>query len=244
MAAHPHLMHPPTRTPSANSKLALSIEDDNATQTMLMNAFEGTEIELEVVGSVEEGLRFVRDRQPALILLDLTLPDANGIDFISEVRAWSQVPILVLSGTNDESIKVQALYAGAEDYVTKPFSVGELMARVKVALRHAQTRHPSPRIVSFGVVTLDHERREVFVRGERVAMTPLEFSLLSVLMEHPGETIGHRRLLSRVWGDEFATESQYLRVYIGYLRRKIEVDPTRPSLLLTEAGLGYRLSEG
>ena len=244
MAAHPHLLPPPTVASSPNARLALSIEDDGATQNMLINAFEGTDIELAVVGSVEEGLRFVRDHKPVLILLDLTLPDANGIDFISEVRAWSQVPILVLSGTNDESIKVQALYAGAEDYVTKPFGVGELMARVKVALRHAQTRHPSPKVVTHGVLTLDHERREVFVRGERVAMTPLEFSLLSVLMEHPGETVGHRRLLSRVWGDDFVAESQYLRVYVGYLRRKIELDPSRPSLLLTEAGLGYRLSEG
>ena len=194
--------------------------------------------------TANEGIAQAAARRPDLILLDLGLPDADGLCVIRQVREWSQVPIIVLSARGQESDKVAALDLGADDYVPKPFSVGELSARVRASLRRAaQLAASSPTSeYRFGDVSIDLHLRVVRKAGELVHLTPNEFKLLAALVRHPGKVLTQRELLKEVWGPNHVEEAHYLRVYMAQLRRKVEDDSARPRYLVTEPGVGYRLS--
>jgi two-component system KDP operon response regulator KdpE len=191
-----------------------------------------------------EGLTEAAMRQPDLIILDLGLPDMDGLEVIRRLREWTQIPIIVLSARGQERDKIAALDAGADDYVSKPFSVGELLARMRVALRHAMRRPGDPGEATFAVgdLRVDLARREVVVTGKEVHLTPIEYRLLTTLIRHAGKVLTHRQLLTEVWGPNQAEQAHYLRVYAAQLRRKLETDPARPRYILTEPGVGYRLA--
>jgi two-component system KDP operon response regulator KdpE len=182
---------------------------------------------------------------PALILLDLGLPDGDGIDLVRRLRAWSPVPVIVLSARGREGDKVAALDAGADDYLTKPFGVAELLARVRVALRHARAAvAPSADpVLAVGPIHIDQARHEVAVDGAAVKLTPIEFRLLLLLAQNAGKVLTHRHLLREVWGPGSVEHTHYLRVHMAALRRKVEHDAARPHWLLTEPGIGYRLRD-
>lgn len=189
----------------------------------------------------KEALVSIASERPDAVLLDLGLPDMEGLDLICQVREWSKVPIVVLSVRGRERDKIEALDSGADDYVTKPFGMGELLARIRAALRHRlQTEVDAP-VFRSGGLTVDLARRLVTVDGCEVKLTPKEYDLLRVLVIHAGKVVTHQHLLREVWGPQSVHETHYLRVYIGQLRQKIESDPARPGYLLTEAGVGYRL---
>jgi two-component system KDP operon response regulator KdpE len=188
-----------------------------------------------------EGLRRAADHQPDLLILDLGLPDMDGMDIIRQVREWSQAPIIVLSARGLENDKVAALDAGADDYLTKPFSVSELLARLRVALRHVSGTPDEPVFVVHDL-RVDLARRKVHRNGLEVHLTPLEYRLLTTLVKYAGKVVTHRQLLKEVWGPDCVEETHYVRIYMGHLRHKIEADPARPRLLLTEPGVGYRLA--
>ena len=190
------------------------------------------------------GLIEAGTRKPDLVILDLGLPDMDGAQVIKQLREWSQIPIVVLSARDQEQQKVAALDAGADDYLTKPFGAAELLARVRVALRHAARIAGSAGESEFSVgpLKVDLLNRKVWVADREVHLTPIEYRLLSVLVKHAGKTLTHRQLLHAVWGSAHADSSHYLRIYMGQLRRKLEADPARPHFLLTEAGVGYRLA--
>ncbi len=191
-----------------------------------------------------EGMRCVAEQRPDLVILDLGLPDMDGLDVVRQIRKWSEVPIVVLSARERESDKIAALDAGADDYLTKPFGIGELLARLRVALRHGAHRG-APEAAAFdcGSWSVDLAARRVFVDGDEVHLTPTEYRLLTVLIRHAGKVVTHRQLLRELWGDEHEDAQHTLRVHISQLRRKLEPDPTRPHHLMTEPGVGYRLSE-
>jgi two-component system KDP operon response regulator KdpE len=189
-----------------------------------------------------DGLSQVNARRPDLILLDLGLPDGDGLEVIRRVRESSQLPIVVLSARGEESDKIAALDLGADDYVAKPFGVGELLARIRAALRRAATVAPEGAILRFGRIEIDLEKRIVKADDEEVHLTPNEYRLLQVLIKYPGKVLTQRQLLSEVWGPNHLDQAQYLRVYIAQLRRKLECDPARPKYLQTEPGIGYRLN--
>ena len=190
-----------------------------------------------------EGLRAITQQLPALVLLDLGLPDMDGAEVLRQVRQWSSIPIVVLSARGDEAAKIAALDAGADDYLTKPFSVGELLARIRVALRHRGTAlAAASTVLDTGDLHVDLNERVVTVRGEPVHLTPTEFNLLSRLVRTAGRVVTHRQLLRDVWGPEFTEHTHYLRLYMAQLRAKIEDDPAEPRHLITEIGVGYRLA--
>ena len=176
-----------------------------------------------------------------LVILDLIMPQMDGVETIKRLRAISNVPIIVLSALSEENTKIQALNYGADDYLTKPFGVGELLARVQAVLRRAQRApaEPEPVVLNHGPLMLDRERHEVTLNGQPLELTPIEFDLLEYLMRNAGKVLSHRAILQHVWGPEYGQEAEYLRVYIGRLRRKIEPDPNNPRYLLTERGIGY-----
>jgi two-component system KDP operon response regulator KdpE len=208
----------------------------------LRAALGGTEYDLVEASTAREGLAQAAGRNPDLILLDLGLPDADGIDVARQIREWSRTPIIVLSARGQERDKIAALDAGADDYLTKPFGVGELLARMRVALRHAQTPEGDGQpVFEGGGIRVDLARRQVFRGKEEVHLTPLEYKLLACLVRHAGMVLTHRQLLKEVWGINAITQTHYLRVYMTQLRHKLEADPTQPRLLLTEPGVGYRL---
>ncbi len=178
---------------------------------------------------------------PDAVVLDLVLPDGTGVEVCRRLREWTQVPIVVVSAVDEETQKIAALDAGADDYVTKPYAVGELLARVRAAMRRAAGPAGEEPAVAFGDVSVDLALREVRRAGEVVHLTPHEYGLLAELARHPGRVLTHRALLVAVWGPGYSTETHYLRVYMGNLRRKLEDDPSRPAHLITETGVGYRL---
>ena len=190
------------------------------------------------------GLTEAATRQPDIVVLDLGLPDMDGLEVIRRLREWATVPIVVLSARGQEGDKIAALDAGADDYVSKPFGVGELLARMRVALRHAArvSQEGSESTFAVGALHVDLARRRVSVAGADVHLTPIEYRLLATLIRHAGKVLTHRQLLKEVWGPPYAEQTHYLRVYMGALRRKLEVDPARPRHLLTEPGVGYRLT--
>jgi two-component system, OmpR family, KDP operon response regulator KdpE len=191
----------------------------------------------------EAALREATTRTPELVLLDLGLPDTDGIEVIARLREWMRAPIIVLSARDQESEKIRALDAGADDYLTKPFGAGELLARIRVALRHAaeKTDASSEPVSTIGDLTVDFARRQVKVGDKPVHLTPTEYKLLSILIRYGGKVITHRQLLKEVWGPTYADHTNYLRVFMAQLRHKLEEDPARPRYLLTEPGVGYRI---
>ncbi len=195
--------------------------------------------DVAVARSAAEALSEAAARPPEAVVLDLILPDGSGTDVCRELREWSTVPILVLSAVGDESEKVAALDAGADDYVTKPFGFEELLARLRAALRRAAPARE--RVLEIGALRLDAEKRLVTVEGRPVSLTPTEYDLLRLLAENEGKLLTHPMILQKVWGPAYGRESNYLHVYVSQLRRKIEPDPARPRYILTEPGVGYRL---
>jgi two-component system, OmpR family, KDP operon response regulator KdpE len=222
--------------------VVLLIEDEPQMRRFLRAALGDQEYSLIEASTGREGLAQAAGRNPELILLDLGLPDSDGLDVTRQIREWSSAPIIVSSAHGQESDKVAALDAGADDYLTKPFGVGELLARMRVALRHARASDgmEEPVFEARGV-KLDLARREVFREGAAVHLTPLEYKLLTTLVKHAGKVLTHRQLLKEVWGANAISQTHYLRVYMTQLRHKLEKDPTQPRLLLTEPGVGYRL---
>jgi two-component system KDP operon response regulator KdpE len=188
------------------------------------------------------GLREAAQHVPELVLLDLGLPDMDGTEVVQRLRTWSRVPVLILSARGEERRKVEALDAGADDYLTKPFGFAELLARMRAALRRAaRTAGPEESVLTQGPLKIDLERRRVELAGQEVRLTPIEFRLLAVLARHAGRVVTHRQLLTEVWGPQSVEETQYLRVYLTHLRRKLEPDPSRGRIFHNEPGVGYRL---
>jgi two-component system, OmpR family, KDP operon response regulator KdpE len=205
------------------------------------HALETDGVRVHEAETLQRGLIEAGTRKPDLVILDLGLPDGDGRDFIRELRAWSTIPIIVLSARIEEVDKVEALDAGADDYLTKPFGVAELLARVRVVLRrHIRAGEEQNPLVRFGEVIVDLANRRVTRREQEVHLTQVEFRLLAVLLRHPGKVLTHRALLREVWGPAYVDHSHYLRIYMGHLRQKLEADPARPRHLITETGIGYR----
>ena len=219
--------------------LVLVVDDEPQILRALRTSLRGAGYEVETASTGEQALTLAAVRPPEAVILDLVLPDARGTDVCKELRAWTSVPIIILSVVGDEHEKVAALDAGADDYVTKPFGVDELLARLRAALRRAE---PSPEpILSIGELRIDLEARDVTFAGKTVQLTPHEYSLLTLLARNEGKLLTHQAILREVWGRAYADESHYLHVYVSQLRRKLEPDPARPHYILTEPGVGYRL---
>lgn len=224
----------------------LLIEDEPQIRRFLRSALAAGPLTLIEAGTGREGLAQAAGRKPDVVLLDLGLPDQDGLDVTRQLREWSPVPIIVISARGREQDKIDALDAGADDYLTKPFSIGELQARIRVALRHAAARATDtgdPVYEAHGL-RVDLAKREVTRDGAVVHLTPTEYRLLTALVKHAGRVLTHRQLLREVWGPGAQEQSHYLRVYVNQLRQKLEADATRPQLLKTEPGVGYRFAEG
>ena len=223
--------------------VALIIEDEPQIRRFVRAALEAEGWQVHEAATQQRGLIDTGTRKPDLLVLDLGLPDGDGLDLIRDVRIWSSVPIIVLSARADESDKIAALDAGADDYLTKPFGVGELLARVRANLRRPRSvaAENGDAVFRFGTVEVDPRSRLVRREGSEVHLTPIEYRLLSVLVANPGRVLTHRQLLREVWGPSHAEQSHYLRIYMGHLRQKLEADPAQPRHLLTETGVGYRL---
>lgn len=222
--------------------LILVIDDEPQIRRFLRASLTAHEHRVLEAATAAEGLRSATEDKPDLILLDLGLPDGDGLVVTRRLREWSATPIIVLSARQNERDKIDALDAGADDYLTKPFGVGELLARIRVALRHTlrEGDGASPAFDA-GDLRVDLDRRQVFAHGQEVRLTPTEYKLLTTLVQHAGRVVTQQQLLRAVWGPAYAQETQYLRVYMGQLRHKIEKDPARPRFLITEPGVGYRL---
>ena len=223
------------------SMLVLVIEDEAQMRRMLRVSLSNRGYRLVESSTGGDGLVQAASRTPDIVLLDLGLPDMDGLEVTRRLREWSKVPIIVLSARGQEEDKIMALDGGADDYLTKPFSVGELLARIRVALRHVVGVVES--VFSLGDVRVDLGKRQVSVAEEEVHLTPIEYKLLTTLIKSAGRVVTHRQLLREVWGPNAESQTQYLRVYMGQLRHKLERDPARPKFLLTEPGVGYRLAE-
>jgi two-component system KDP operon response regulator KdpE len=223
--------------------LILLIEDEPQMRRFLRTALTTQDYRLVEAVTAKEGLAQAAARNPDVILLDLGLPDRDGLEVTRELREWTGTPIIVLSARGREQDKVAALDLGADDYLTKPFGVEELLARMRVALRHAALPPGGPPepIYESGGLRMDLAERRVWRQGEEVHLTPTEYKLLATLVRHAGKVLTHRQLLKEVWGTNYLNQSHYVRVYLAQLRQKIEPDPARPRLLLTEPGVGYRL---
>ncbi|HAY22857.1 response regulator [Desulfobacca acetoxidans] len=221
----------------------LLIEDDANIRRFLRLTLVTQGYELIEAETGQEGLAQAFARVPDLILLDLGLPDMDGIDIIKQIREWSQVPVIVLSARGQEREKIINLDAGADDYLTKPFGMGELLARIRVVLRRAVPTEEgaSETTVRFGKITIDFERRQIWRDQEEIRLSPIEYKLLSTLIKYRDKVVTHRQLLKEVWGPGATEQNIYLRVFILNLRRKLEDDPARPVFLITEPGVGYRL---
>jgi len=217
------------------------VDDEPQVLRSLSAALGAAGYEVAGATTVAEAIEAAALRPPDAVVLDLLLPDGTGEEVCRRIREWSQVPIVVVSAVDDEGPKIAALDAGADDYVTKPYAVGELLARLRAAMRRAAAPVGEAPTVTFGDVSVDLAMREVRSGGEEVHLTPHEYGLLAALARHPGRVMTHRALLSAVWGPGYSDETHYLRVYMGTLRRKLEADPSRPKHLVTETGVGYRL---
>jgi two-component system KDP operon response regulator KdpE len=224
------------------SPVAILVEDEAQIRRFVRTALEAEGWTVHESETMRQGLVDAGARKPDLIVLDLGLPDGDGVDFIGKVRAWSTVPVIVLSARVGETDKIAALDAGADDYLTKPFGVRELLARVRAAVRrHAQPPGDPSKVVRFGDIEVDPVAREVRRRGAPVHLTPVEYRLLSLLLAHAGKVLTQRHILREVWGPSHVEDSHYVRVQMQHLRRKLEEDPAQPRHLLTETAVGYRL---
>jgi len=217
----------------------LIVEDEKEIRRFVRLALEGEALKVVDADTLQRGLIEAATRKPDLVILDLGLPDGDGRDFIRDLRQWSAVPVIVLSARVDEQDKIDALDVGADDYLTKPFGIGELLARVRVALRRHPGQQPEP-VVRFSDVSVDLAARRVTRAGQEIHLTPIEFRLLGILLNNIGKVLTQRQLLSQVWGPNAVEHSHYLRIYMAHLRQKLEADPAQPKHLLTETGIGYR----
>ncbi|HEX4986554.1 MAG TPA: two-component system response regulator KdpE [Burkholderiales bacterium] len=220
----------------------LIVEDEKPIRRFVRAALESEGLKVFEAETGRQGLVEAATRKPDLVVLDLGLPDLDGVDFICGLRAWSAMPVIVLSARAQEPDKIGALDAGADDYLTKPFGVGELLARVRAALRRVATGPEGAAVVRFGRTSVDLGARVVTRGGAPVHLTALEYRLLAVLARNLGKVLTHRQLLREVWGPSYIEQSHYLRIYMAQLRHKLEDDPAQPRYLLTEIGVGYRLS--
>ncbi|HKP57655.1 MAG TPA: response regulator [Polyangiales bacterium] len=228
---------------SAAGDVVLVVEDEPQMRKFIRASLASHGYRILEAERASEALALSTSHKPELVLLDLGLPDGDGIDLTKRLREWSSVPIIVISARGLEEDKVAALDAGADDYLTKPFGVNELLARMRVAQRHAHTSQPDAHMYDFGEVHIDLTRREVSVAGQTVHLTPMEYKLLVLLAQHAGKVLTHRQILKEVWGPAFAAQTHYVRVQMVELRKKLEADPSRPKLLVTEPGVGYRLRD-
>lgn len=228
---------------STNAAKILMIEDELPIRRFLRVSLESHGYTVLEALAGQAGIVQTASYQPDLVILDLGLPDMDGLDVVRKIREWSAVPIIILSARGQEKDKVTALDAGADDYLTKPFGVDELLARIRVALRHAaRTADTGEAVFKVQNLCVDLVKRQVCVDDRDVRLTPIEYRLLTVLVKHAGKVLTHRQLLREVWGPHRSSESHYLRIYMGHLRHKLEADPTHPRILLTEPGVGYRLA--
>jgi two-component system, OmpR family, KDP operon response regulator KdpE len=224
-----------------NAPTALLVEDERQIRRFVRMALETEGWHIAEAETLKQGLIDAGTRKPDLVILDLGLPDGNGIDFIREFRGWSSVPVIVLSARVDETDKIAALDAGADDYLTKPFGVGELLARVRATLRRqVAAAAGGSAVFRFGDVEIDQANRIVRKAGVVLHLTPIEYRLLTLLIGSAGKVLTHRHLLREVWGPSFVESNHYVRIYVGHLRQKLEADPTQPRHFLTETGVGYR----
>ncbi|EMJ9773403.1 two-component system response regulator KdpE [Morganella morganii] len=218
----------------------LIVEDEKGIRRLLRTALEGDSVRVFEAEDLARGLVEAATRKPDLVILDLGLPDGDGITFVQEFRQWSSVPVLVLSARDSEHDKIAALDAGADDYMTKPFGVGELQARLRVLMRRYPGSEKNDPVYAFGDICVDIAARQVSKGGEEVHLTPIEFRLLTILIGHSGKVLTQRQLLNEVWGPNAVEHAHYLRIYMGHLRQKLETDPARPQHFITETGIGYR----
>jgi two-component system, OmpR family, KDP operon response regulator KdpE len=224
--------------------LVLVVEDERGMRKFLSSALSSHGFRVAEAASIAQAERLATESHPAAVLLDLGLPDGDGMDLLRKLRTWSTIPVIVLSARDRENDKVVALDAGADDYVTKPFGTNELLARIRVALRHArgQSVQDDP-VIAIGPIRIDQARHHVSVDDEAVHLTPIEFRILVTLARNAGKVITHRQLLQDVWGPRSEDQTHYLRVHMAALRRKLEADPARPRWLTTELGVGYRMCD-
>ncbi len=227
---------------NAAGPLVLVVEDEPPVRRFLRAALAAHDYRVLEAGGVREAEQLAPSHNPDVLLMDLGLPDGDGIDLVRRIREWSRSPIIVLSARGREEDKVAALDAGADDYLTKPFGINELLARLRVALRHAQATPEQRQVVEAGPLRIDLARREVTVGGAEVRLTPTEYRVLALLAQHAGKVLTHHQILREVWGPN-ATEAHYVRVQMAELRKKLEAEPARPRLLVTEPGVGYRLRD-
>lgn len=230
----------------SDAPLILLVEDDPPIRNFIQASLRSQGYRSLAVDKGEEAVAQAASHVPDLLILDLGLPDLDGMEVIRQVRGWSRMPIIVVSARGKERSKVEALDAGADDYLTKPFGAGELLARIRVALRHLaslpkQSAGASPSTFSVRGLLVDLERRRVTVEGQPVHLTPIEYRLIALLVRHAGKVLTHRFILKEIWGPGSVEDTHYLRVFMATLRRKIEADPSQPEYLLTEVGVGYRL---
>lgn len=220
----------------------LIVEDEQPIRRFLKASLSNEGYRISEAVSGEEGLRLASSQPPDLVILDLGLPDLDGQEVLKRLREWYRSPIIILSARDQEPQKIKALDGGADDYVTKPFGIGELLARMRTALRHAQRSGPEDTTITVGDIRVDLSARLVHRKDEEVHLTPLEYKLLATLARHAGKVLTHRFLLREVWGPQDAQENHYLRVFVASLRRKLEEDPAQPRYILTEQGVGYRFA--
>ena len=225
----------------SNLPSVLVIDDEVQMRRLLKINLESAGYQVHLAGSGKEGLQQAAMARPEIVILDLGLPDEDGIEVLKKIREWATVPVLILSVRASEQDIVKALDAGADDYLTKPFRTGELLARVRAALRHRFSTEQGEVFVT-GPLAVDLAARTVKLNGEIVKLTPTEYSLLTLFVRNAGKVLTHGYILQQVWGPAFEEESQYTRVYVGQLRKKLEDDPSDPKLILTESGIGYRLA--
>jgi two-component system KDP operon response regulator KdpE len=223
-----------------NLPRVLVVDDEKAIQRFLKNALSSAEFSVHTAGGGKEALMAAIAIRPDLIILDLGLPDMDGIEVLRRLREWTKVPVIILSVRDREDDKVKALDSGADDYVTKPFGIGELLARMRVALRKSIQQSPEP-VYKVDGLEVDLEHRRVFVQGKEVQLTATEYDLLRLLVNHAGKVLTHSQILRQIWGPGYIEQPHLLRVNISNLRRKIEPEPNRPRYILTELGVGYRL---
>ncbi len=227
-----------------NHPVAVIVEDERQIRRFLRTALEGEKFAVYEAETGKQGLTEAATRKPDLVILDLGLPDRDGVDVIRDLRGWSDVPVIVLSARVREEDKIDALDAGADDYLTKPFGVGELMARVRVALRRRAASGDDGQPLGefrFGNVRVDLVNRQIYRADQQIHLTANEYRLLTVLIRNAGKVLTHRQLLKEVWGPSHVEDSHYLRTYMAHLRQKLESDPSQPKYLITETGVGYRL---
>ncbi|QQR81930.1 MAG: response regulator [Deltaproteobacteria bacterium] len=218
----------------------LVIEDDSQIRRFLKVGLESNDYHYDEVTNGKEGLSEIATRNPDLVILDLGLPDMDGLAFLKQVREWSRVPVIVLTARDREQDKVEALDLGADDYLTKPFGIAELLARIRVALRHSHKEADKP-IFENGSLKIDYIKRHVFMKDKEVHLTPTEYKILVFLAKNAGKVITQHQLLKEVWGPTYTEQGHYLRVHMHQLRHKIEEKPTRPKILINEPGVGYRM---